>query len=341
MEPIPLFTDTGCRTGHYAADKQATLRFVFQSDQDYSGRGAPWRRCCCGGGEPWDLWGGPRAAHAGLGHEARSPKATTGVRAQGAGDALEAWRGVSKGPYWRSRPGGRRRVRDPWGSALRNAVRPGETPRVGPRKVSPFPTPDRHRHVPGNRDRGTALPLPPGDYWHRSNPGGRLHGRGRVGRAPTSTEGPEAPRRVRSPRECVGRVPEILWPKGATPLPKQTDSTVTTWSSNWVRWGQEGWRWHVLASASCRYSTGSGPMPAVGSWGWTPGVDHLPYVYLGNHLARCCYVSIFSPACPSSTWLNPFMAEVGPVNSTQNFQKFGAIWSKIREVACLQSVPRT
>ena len=30
------------------------------------------------------------------------------------------------------------------------------------------------------------------------------------------------------------------------------------------------------------------------------------------------------------------MAEVGPVNSTQNFQKFGAIWSKFREVACLQ-----
>ena len=170
---------------------------------------------------PGTWWGGPRAAHAGLGHEARSPKATTGVRAQGAGDALEAWRGVSKGPYWRSRPGGRRRVRDPWGSALRNAVRPGETPRVGPRKVSPFPTPDRHRHVPGNRDRGTALPLPPGDYWHRSTPGGRLHGRGRVGRAPTSTEGPEAPRRVRSPRECVGRGPEILWPKGAPLSPSR------------------------------------------------------------------------------------------------------------------------
>ena len=54
MEPIPLFTDTGCRTGHCAARRQAPLRFVFQSDQDYSGRDAPWRRCCCGGGEPWD-----------------------------------------------------------------------------------------------------------------------------------------------------------------------------------------------------------------------------------------------------------------------------------------------
>ena len=89
--------------------------------------------------------------------------------------------GFSKGPYWRGRPGGRRRVRDPWGSALRNAVRPGETPGWGPRKVSPFPTPDRRRHVPENRDRGIALPLPsrrllaqvdPGGPAARSRPGG-------------------------------------------------------------------------------------------------------------------------------------------------------------------------
>ena len=222
MEPIPLFTDTGCRTGHYAADKQATLRFVFQSDQDYSGRGAPWRRCCCGGGEPWDLRGGPRAAHAGLGHEARSPP----------GRLLAS---DPRGPATLSKPGGGF-PRVPTGEAGPEAVDAFGTlggarcgtryPRVrrqgwGPRKVSPFPTPDRHRHVPENRDRGIALPLPPGDYWHRSTPGGRLHGRGRAGRAPTSTEGPEAPRRFRSPRECVGRVPEILWPKGAPLSPSR------------------------------------------------------------------------------------------------------------------------
>ena len=151
--------------------------------------------------------GGPRAAHAGLGHEARSPpRRLLASEPRGPATLSKPGGGVSKGPYWRGRPGGRRRVRDPWGSALRNAVRPGETPRWGPRKVSPFPTPDRRRHVPENRDRGIALPPPPGDYWHRSTPGGRLHGRGRAGRAPTSTEDPEAPRRVRSPRECVGRV---------------------------------------------------------------------------------------------------------------------------------------
>ena len=268
---------------------------------------------------------------------ARGPlpaQATTGVRAQGAGDALEAWRGVSKGPYWRGRPGGRRRVRDPWGSALRNAVRPGETPRWGPRKVSPFPTPDRRRHVPENRDRGIALPPPPGDYWHRSTPGGRLHGRSRAGRAPTSTEGPEAQRRSK-PSGMRRQGPEIHWPKGAPLSPSRRIQRSQRGRRTGSGGGRKAGGGRVLASASCRYSTVSEPMPAVGSWGWTPGVDHLPYVYLGNHLARCCYVSICSPACPSSTWLNAFMAEVGPVNSTQIFQKFGAISSKFREVACL------
>ena len=183
MEPIPLFTDTGCRTGHYAADKQATLRFVFQSDQDYSGRGAPWRRCCCGGGEPWEpLGGGPRAAHAGLGHEARSPP----------GRLLAS---EPRGPATLSKPGGGF-PRVPTGEAGPEAVDAFGTlggarcgarhVRVrrqggGPRKVSPFPTPDRRRHVPENRDRGIALPLPsrrllaqvdPGGPAARSRPGG-------------------------------------------------------------------------------------------------------------------------------------------------------------------------
>ena len=142
MEPIPLFTDTGCRTGHYAARKQASLRFVFQSDQDYSGRDAPWRRCCCGGGESWDcarragargplprsdthpgskLPEGPR-------HAGRSRRLlASGSSGPGAGgDALEAWRLV-RGPYWRLRPGGRGRVRGPgpgWGVRC-GTVRPG------------------------------------------------------------------------------------------------------------------------------------------------------------------------------------------------------------------------
>ena len=208
MEPIPLFTDTGCRTGHYAADKQATLRFVFQSDQDYSGRGAPWRRCCCGGGEPWEpLGAGPRAAHAGLGHEARSPP-------------RRLLASEPRGPATLSKPGGGF-PRVPTGEAGPEAVDAFGTlggARCGARHVRVRRQGGGHgRFHPSQPRTGVvtfrrtategwrSLSLP-GDYWHRSTPGGRLHGRGRAGRAPTSTEGPEAPRRVRSPRECVGRV---------------------------------------------------------------------------------------------------------------------------------------
>ena len=142
MEPIPLFTDTGCRTGHYAARKQATLRFVFQSDQDYSGRDAPWRRCCCGGGEPWDCArrAGARGplprsdTHPGSkllgGATARGPvQATTGVGLLRPGGRRRRSRslGEVRGPYWRLRPGGRGRVRGPgpgWGVRC-GTVRPG------------------------------------------------------------------------------------------------------------------------------------------------------------------------------------------------------------------------
>ena len=154
----------------------------------------------------------------------------------------------------------------------------------------------------------------------------------RRARRPTARSKPWGMRRRRVRRSCGRRV-------HPSPQADAFDSHNVVVGT--VRWGQEGWRWHVLASASCRYSTGSGPVPAVRYCGRTTELDHLPYVYLGNHLARCCYVSICSPACPSSSWFRTFSAEVGPVNSTQNFQKFGAIWSKIREVACLQSVPRT
>ena len=58
------------------------VRFVFQSDQDYSGRDAPWRRCCCGGGEPRGT------AHAGL----EPCLATTGTVGPGAGCTFEARR---------------------------------------------------------------------------------------------------------------------------------------------------------------------------------------------------------------------------------------------------------
>ena len=57
LEPIPLFTDTGCRMGHYAARKQTPPPFRPPIHMDYSGRDAPWRRCFCGDGEPWDCGG--------------------------------------------------------------------------------------------------------------------------------------------------------------------------------------------------------------------------------------------------------------------------------------------
>ena len=239
LEPIPLFTDTGCRTGHCAARRQATLRFVFQTEQDYSGRDAPWRRCCCGGGEPLGT------AHAGLGPASR--------------------------------------------------------------------------------------------LLARSVPGDRLHVRGqeRLRRAPTCTGGPEADQRVRSPRECVGLGgPEIPWPKGA-PLSPARRSTVTTWSSYWSGWGQEGWRWHVLASSSCRYPTGSGPMPAVWCCGVTTAGRPPSYIYLGKCLAGCCYLSFSAPVGINSTWLKPFVSEVGPVDRFSNLGKFRATWSQFRGVACL------
>ena len=85
LEPIPLFTDTGCRMGHYAARKQTPPPFRPPIHMDYSGRDAPWRRCFCGDGEPWDCGGG-RAAHVGLGRSACTesplPRTFTGMQAE-------------------------------------------------------------------------------------------------------------------------------------------------------------------------------------------------------------------------------------------------------------------
>ena len=186
----------------------------------------------------------------------------------------------------------------------------------------------------GLRTPGWALPC---DYWH-----GRSRGTGctfearmRLRRAPTCTGGPEADQRVRSPRECVGLGgPEIPWPKGA-PLSPARRSTVTTWSSYWSGWGQEGWRWHVLASSSCRYPTGSGPMPAVWCCGVTTAGRPPSYIYLGKCLAGCCYLSFSAPVGINSTWLKPFVSEVGPVDRFSNLGKFRATWSQFRGVACL------
>jgi len=95
LEPIPLFTDTGCRMGHYAARKQTPPPFRPPIHMDYSERDAPWRRCCCGDGEPWDCGG--RAAHVGLGRSACTesplPCTFTGMQAE-----LACW-------FWHGGPG--------------------------------------------------------------------------------------------------------------------------------------------------------------------------------------------------------------------------------------------
>ena len=156
---------------------------------------------------------------------------------------------------------------------------------------------------------------PAGSYLHRG-PGGR----------PTRSK----PSGMRRPV----RGPEIPWPKGA-PLSPARRSTVTTWSSYWSGWGQEGWRWHVLASSSCRYPTGSGPMPAVWCCGVTTAGRPPSYIYLGKCLAGCCYLSFSAPVGINSTWLKPFVSEVGPVDRFSNLGKFRATWSQFRGVACL------
>ena len=175
MEPIPLFTDTGCRTGHYAALRQAPLPFVFQSDQDYSGRDAPWRRCCCGGGEPWDC-----ARRSG-------PRATTGIGRPPEGTATLSKPGV-----------GRARTGD-CGTVAADAIGAlGECA----------------RRVPENGDRGVALPSPCPATTCTVDPGAGCTFEARRGglllatraRRPTTRSKPWGVRRLRVRRTCGRRV---------------------------------------------------------------------------------------------------------------------------------------
>lgn len=225
------------------------VRFVFQSDQDYSGRDAPWRRCCCGGMRAFC----PRTAH--CARRAWNP----------------AWRLLARsarGPAARSRPGGS---------------------------------------------------------------GGLLLALG--ARGPTARSKP-------SGNASAWWGPEIPWPKGAPLSPTRFERSQRGRRNGPVG-GQEGWRWHVLASSSCRYPTGSGPMPAVWCCGWTTAGRPPSYIYLGKCLAGCCYLSFSGPAGTSSTWLKAIISEVGPVDGFSNLGKFRATWSQKRGVACLYLVPMT
>lgn len=174
MEPIPLFTDTGCRTGHYAALRQAPLPFVFQSDQDYSGRDAPWRRCCCGGGEPWDC-----------------------ARRSGPGDY---WHRSARGPATLSKPGlGRARTGDCGPEAVDAFGALGG---------------ECARRVPENGDRGVALPSPCPATTGTVDPGAGCTFEARRGglllatraRRPTTRSKPSGVRRRRVRRSCGRRV---------------------------------------------------------------------------------------------------------------------------------------
>ena len=286
MEPIPLFTDTGCRTGHYAALRQAPLPFVFQSDQDYSGRDAPWRRCCCGGGEPWDC-----------------------ARRSGPGDY---WHRSARGPATLSKPGvGRARTGD-----------------CGPEAVDAFGAlgGECARRVPENGDRGVALPSPCPATTGTVDPGAGCTFEARMGRAPTCNEGPEADDAFEALGSASAEGPEILWPKGA-PLSPSRRSTVTTWSSE--RSGGGVGRLAVACTTGIKLTLSDGfGAVAGGRLLWLDLSSRPPsYIYLGKCLAGCCYLSFFAPVGTSSTWLNPFISEVGPVNPFQNLGKFRATWS--------------
>ena len=60
--------------GHYAARKQATLRFIFQSDQDYSGQMLPGSVAVAVVASPGTLEGSSGCAHLG-GARTRGPVA--------------------------------------------------------------------------------------------------------------------------------------------------------------------------------------------------------------------------------------------------------------------------
>ena len=128
--------------------------------------------------------------------------------------------------------------------------------------------------------------------------------------------------------------------EGCTPLPKQTFNGHNVVVGT-VRWGVGRLAVACTTVIKLTLSNGFGA-DAGGRLLWLDLSSRPPsYIYLGNRLAGCCYLSFLSPVGTSSTWLNPFISEVGPVNLLQNFGNFRAIWSQNRGVACLYLVPRT
>ena len=260
MEPIPLFTDTGCRTGHYAARRQASLPFRL-----------PIR---------------PRLLRAGCSLAALLLwwRRALGLRAPG---------GKARGPYWRPRPGGRGRVRDPGpgggecaaaryvrvrrpgnrpaGDAGTESVRregrachgtrppgPGSTLRTGRRrgdggrsragKLLAAPIRGRRGFTlsnPGQASSRSGEPRPRGLHslsrlatTGTVDPGAGCAIEARRGGPLLALEGPEADSAFEALGNALAEGPRILWPKGAPLSPSRHHPT---WlSDRAVRWGQEG-----------------------------------------------------------------------------------------------------
>ena len=140
MEPIPLFTDTGCRTGHYAARRQASLPFRL-----------PIR---------------PRLLRAGCSLAALLLwwRRALGLRAPGR---------KARGPYWRRRPGGRGRVRGPGPGGECAAARYVRVRRPGNRPARDAGTESVRREGRACHGKRPPGPGPPCGQGGRRGDGGR------------------------------------------------------------------------------------------------------------------------------------------------------------------------
>ena len=182
------------------------------------------------------------------------------------------------------------------------------------------------RRVPENGDRGIALPSPCPATTGTVDPGAGCTFEAGRGGLLLATEGPEADDAFEALGSASAEGPEILWPKGA-PLSPSRRSTVTTWSSE--RSGGGVGRLAVACTTGIKLTLSDGfGAVAGGRLLWLDLSSRPPsYIYLGKCLAGCCYLSFFAPVGTSSTWLNPFISEVGPVDPFQNLGKFRATWS--------------
>ena len=233
------------------------FRFVFQSDQDYSGRDAPWRRCCCGGGEPWDC--ARRAGRHG------DPTGDYGPEAVDAFGAL--WGECAAARYVRVRRPGNRPAGDAGTESVRREGRachgtrppgPGSTLRTGRRrgdggrsragKLLAAPIRGRRGFTlsdPGQASSRSGEPRPRGLHslsrlatTGTVDPGAGCAIEARRGGPLLALEGPEADSAFEALGNALAEGPRILWPKGAPLSPSRHHPT---WlSDRAVRWGQEG-----------------------------------------------------------------------------------------------------